>query len=150
MKRLLTTFGFLLLASPLAVTTLRADADAVAKEDKKFEGTWEVVEFQINGEKVEKAVYENWTFTFKGKDYTQKDGDNVMEAGKQTLDPSKKPMHMDVVVGEGEMKGVKQLAIYEWDGDDKVKITAAKHGDTTRPEKIATGEMTFVLKRKAK
>lgn len=151
MKRTFLMIGVLLLASTLS---LRAEDDAVAKEDKKFEGTWEVVELHISGQKLDKEVYSNWTFTFKGKDYEQKAGDNVLEAGKQTLDPSKKPMHMDIAVSEGEAKGEKQLAIYEWDGDDKVKICAAKHGETTRPEKFETkedsGEMYFVLKRKAK
>jgi uncharacterized protein (TIGR03067 family) len=148
-KRTFLTIGVVLLASAFS---LRAEDDAVAKEDKKFEGTWEVIEFEANGEKVPKEVYANWTFTFKGKDYEQKDGDKVMEAGKQTLDPSKKPKHMDIAVAEGEAKGEKQLAIYEWDGDGKVKICASRHGETTRPEKFETkedkGDMYFVLKRK--
>lgn len=151
MKRTFLTMSVVLLASTFS---LRAEDDAVAKEDKKFEGTWEVIEFFVNGQKVDKDVYADWTFTFKGKEYQQKDGDKVMEAGKQTLDPSKKPKHMDIAVAEGETKGEKQLAIYEWDGDDKVKICAARHGETTRPEKFETkedsGEMYFVLKRKAK
>jgi uncharacterized protein (TIGR03067 family) len=148
-KKIILGIGVALLATTFS---LRAEDDAVAKEDKKFEGTWEVVEFEANGEKVPKEVYENWTFTFKGKEYTQKSGDDVLEAGKQALDPSKKPKHMDITVSEGEAKGEKQLAIYEFDGDDKVKIAASKHGETTRPEKFESkedkGDMYFVLKRR--
>ena len=61
-------------------------------------------------------------------------------------------MNMDITVTDGETKGKKQLAIYEWDGADKVKICAADHDDTKRPEKFETKEgardMIFVLKRK--
>lgn len=138
----------------LAFCSLQAlpQDDKVAEEDKKFTGTWVVTAMEFGGNKVDEANYKEMTFTFKGKNYEQKLGDQLMEAGKQDLDPSKKPMHMDITVTDGETKGKKQLAIYEWDGNDKVKICAADHGDTTRPAKFETKEgsrsMIFELKRK--
>lgn len=129
-----------------------AQDDKVAEEDKKFEGTWIVLSLEVGDRKLEGDDLGEMTFTFKGKNYEQKSGDKLIEAGKQDLDPSKKPMHMDITVTDGETKGKKQLAIYEWDGKDKVKICAADHDETTRPEKFEAKEgsknMLFILKRK--
>ncbi|MFO0812692.1 MAG: TIGR03067 domain-containing protein [Gemmatales bacterium] len=126
--------------------------DKVADEDKKFEGTWVVVAMEVGGRKMQEEAFAEMTFTFKGKNYEQKIGDMLVEAGKQDLDPSKKPMNMDITVTDGETKGKKQLAIYEWDGADKVKICAADHDDTNRPAKFETKEgskeMIFILKKK--
>jgi len=142
---ILTTVLLGLLASARA-----DDKDKVAAEDKKFEGTWKVVKMEVGGEKVTDDVFENMTFTFTGKKYEQKRGDQLMEAGTQDLDPSKTPKLMDVTVTDGETKGKKQLAIYEIDGD-KCRLCFAQHDSTDRPTKFETKDsenMLFELKRK--
>lgn len=150
MKRYALLFTALLVA--LSAQAWAAD-DKVADEDKKFEGTWVVTAMEVDGNKVPAEEIEkvNMTFTFKGKKYEQKAGENLVEAGTQDLDPSKSPKHMDITVTDGQTKGKKQLAIYEIDGD-KVKICAANHDDTVRPTKFETKEgsmhMYFELKRK--
>jgi uncharacterized protein (TIGR03067 family) len=127
------------------------DKDKVAEEDKKFEGTWIVTALEVNGMKIGPENFENMTFTFTGKKYEQKDGDRLIEAGTQDLDPGKKPKVMDITVTGGETKGTKQLAIYEIDGD-RCKICAAQHESKDRPQKFETkegsGHMLFELKRK--
>lgn len=131
------------------VGLVRAD-DKAAEEDKKFEGTWEVVAMVVGGNALEKEGFENMTFTFKGKKYEQKNGDMLVEAGSQDLDPGKSPKHMDVTVTDGETKGKKQLAIYEIDGD-KCKMCFAQHDTTDRPKNFETKDtefMYFELKRK--
>jgi uncharacterized protein (TIGR03067 family) len=151
-------YGSLLLALVLggfltAVYADDQDKDKVAAEDKKFEGTWVVTAMEGDGQKVPKENFENMTFKFEGKKYTQKNGDDLMEAGTQDLDPSKTPKQMDIHVTEGETKGKLQLAIYEINGDT-CKICAADHGSKERPSKFETKEGTrqlmFELKRKGK
>ena len=148
MKRSLW-FVWVLLAT-LGVQAWAMD-DKVAEEDKKFEGTWIVTAMEVGGQKVPEEGFKEMTFTFKGKNYEQKVGDMLVEAGKQDLDPSKTPKLMDITVSEGEAKREKQLAIYEIDGD-KAKICAAIHGDKERPSKFETKEgsknMIFELKKK--
>jgi uncharacterized protein (TIGR03067 family) len=145
--------SWLLVCALLATLGVQAWAldDKVAEEDKKFEGTWIVTAMEVGGQKVPEEGFKEMTFTFKGKKYEQKVGDQLVEAGTQDLNPSKTPKHMDINVTEGETKGQKQLAIYEIDGD-KAKICAANHGDTNRPEKFETKEgsknMIFELKKK--
>jgi len=126
------------------------DKDKAAEDDKKFEGTWKVAVMEIGGNKAPTEAFENMTFTFTGKKYVQKSGDNVVEAGTQDLDPSKSPKYMDVTVTEGETKDKKQLAIYEIDGDT-CKICFAQHDSKDRPTKYDTKDtdnMYFELKRK--
>jgi uncharacterized protein (TIGR03067 family) len=126
------------------------DKDKAAEDDKKFEGTWQVVAMEIGGNKADSGAYETMTFVFKGKKYEQKVGDDVVEAGTQDLDPGKSPKQMDVSVTEGETKGKKQLAIYEIDGDT-CKICFAQHESKDRPTKYDTKDtdhMYFELKRK--
>ncbi len=149
MKR---TWGLMLAVAVLGLVswTYAQDKDKVAEEDKKFEGTWIVTAMEIRGNKADAQNFENMTFTFKGKKYEQKNGDELVEAGTQDLDPSKSPKHMDVNVTEGETKGQKQLAIYEIDGD-KCKMCFAQHGEKDRPSKFDTKDtdhMYFELKRK--
>ncbi|HQR05848.1 MAG TPA: TIGR03067 domain-containing protein [Gemmatales bacterium] len=145
--------SWLLVCALLATLGVQAWAldDKAAEEDKKFEGTWVVTAMEVGGQKVPEEGFKEMTFTFTGKKYVQKVGDQVVEAGTQDLNPSKTPKHMDINVTEGETKGQKQLAIYEIDGD-KAKICAANHGDTERPAKFETKEgsknMIFELKRK--
>lgn len=150
MKR--STLLVLAFLAALGLPCFAAD-DKVAEEDKKFEGTWVVTAMEFNGNKVPTEAIGEMTFTFKGKTYEQKAGDRLIEAGKQDLDPSKTPKHMDITVSDGETKGKKQLAIYEIDGD-KLKICAADHDDPARPSKFETKEgsknMVFELKRKKK
>ena len=129
------------------------EKDKVTAEDKKFEGVWQVTAMEVGGNKVAKENFEDMTFEFKGKKYWQRNGDNLMEAGTQDLDPSKTPKLMDIKVTEGQTEGQKQLAIYEIEGN-KLKICAADHGDKDRPKKFSTEEgsrqMFFELKRKGK
>jgi uncharacterized protein (TIGR03067 family) len=129
------------------------EKDKVSAEDKKFEGKWMVTAMEVGGQKVEQDNFADMTFEFKGKKYWQKNGDTLMEAGTQDLDPDKKPKAMDIKVTDGQTKGQKQLAIYEIEGD-KLKICAADHGDKERPSKFSTEEgsrqMYFELKRKGK
>lgn len=148
MKR--TWFLVWALLATLGVQAWALD-DKVDQEDKKFEGTWIVTAMEVGGQKVPEEGFKEMIFIFKGKKYEQKVGDQVVEAGTQDLDPSKTPKHMDINVTEGETKGMKQLAIYEIDGD-KAKICAANHGDKERPAKFETKEgsknMIFELKKK--
>jgi uncharacterized protein (TIGR03067 family) len=134
----------------LVVCSQAQDADKAAQEDKKFEGAWKVVAMEVGGNKAQTDAYDNMTFTFKGKKYEQKNGDEVVEAGTQDLDPGKSPKQMNVTVTEGQTKGQKQLAIYEINGDT-CKMCFAQHDSKDRPAKFETQDtenMYFELKRK--
>jgi uncharacterized protein (TIGR03067 family) len=160
MKRLSWYALALTLVSGALIANVRADdkkddkdkTDKVAAEDKKFEGTWQVTKEVHNGRAIDEDRVSRTTFVFKGKKYEQKIGDEVVEAGTQDLDPTKSPKHMDVTVSKGDgTEGLKQLAIYEIDGDT-IKACFANHGEKERPTKLESkedsGHIYIEMKRK--
>jgi uncharacterized protein (TIGR03067 family) len=83
--------------------------------------------------------------TFEGDKYTVKKGDEVIQVGKQKLDPSKSPKASDVTVVEGPNKGAVMLGIYEISGDT-LKVCFDPEGKKRPTEfKSASGSETFVV-----
>ena len=67
----------------------RADDKAdVAKELKKFHGVWTFESVEAGGKKAPAADFKGATVTFEGDKYTVKNGDEVIQVGRQKLDPS--------------------------------------------------------------
>src|SRR5437899_12122809 len=87
-------------------TGTRADDKAdVEKELKKFHGVWTFESVESGGKKAPADQLKGLTLTFAGDKYTVKKGDEVIQAGKQKLDPSKSPKAIDVTVTAGLNKG---------------------------------------------
>ena len=129
MRQLIGAVVFLALAVPIA----RADE----KDAKKLEGTYEVVSVIFGGkedaekkDEVKAIVIKDGVLTIKMK------GDNEKnETAKFTVDPSKKPAHIDITPDKGG-KEKKVLGIYETKDTDKgMELTLAfSKDDTTRPK----------------
>lgn len=102
-----------------AVLLIGADdrGDAAKADRDRLQGTWRYVSFTANGEKMPQEQLDRMTVTYDGDRWTVKDGDKMVVAGTQKLDPTKKPAQMDSEVTEGEGKGATMLGIYELKGD---------------------------------
>lgn len=106
-------------ACVLAVVVL-GGAAARAAEDKdqaKFQGTWTFTAHEMDGKATPEADLKKMTITFAGDKFAVKMDGQVVQAGTQKLDSSKKPSTVDAVVTEGEGKGTTMLGIYEISGD---------------------------------
>jgi len=121
------------------------DKDDVAKELKKFDGTWVATSGEANGQalsndviKVTKMVVKDGKATFRVADL---EGEGTLK-----LDPAKKPKEIDGTVTSGPetIKGKVSLGIYEFDGDTLKHITASP-GTTTRPKDFKTENTEFIL-----
>lgn len=141
--RLLTAVAFL----ALAALATRAEDDAPKDAAKKLEGTYELVELTAGG-KPDGKKDEVQSFVIK-------DGELIIklaqrdETAKFTLDPSKKPAHIDIMPGNGGNETVP--GIYEVKETDKgleLTIAFAKGGkNAERPKDFkGEGEDTAVLK----
>jgi uncharacterized protein (TIGR03067 family) len=110
--------------------------EAVQKELKAFDGTWTLV-----GQDKVQVVISN------GK-YSEKQEGKEVESGTLTVDPSKTPKTMDLMILEGPHKGMMQLAVYELKGDE-LRIAFAKPGARQRPPDLKSegGFTVQVLKR---
>jgi uncharacterized protein (TIGR03067 family) len=134
----------------IAVGLLLA-ADDTKKADeaaKQIEGAWQGVSLEQDGNKNDDA--NNFTVKIKEGKYEVKMGDDTTGKGKLTLDPTKKPHALDIMVEEGANSGQTQLGIYEVK-DDMLKICFAvpdKPRPTEFSAKEGSGNTLVVLKRR--
>ena len=141
MRIALVTLLCTLVPTAAGGTGARAD---VAKELKKFQGTWTFESVETCGQKEPAAGFKGMTVTFAGDKFTVKKGDEVIQAGTQKLDPSRSPKTVDVTVAEGLSKGAVMLGIYEIKGDT-LKVCFDPEGKKRPAEfKSASGSQTFV------
>jgi uncharacterized protein (TIGR03067 family) len=116
----------------------------VEKELKKFHGVWTFESVEAGGKKASAADFKGLTVTFAGDKYTVKKGEDVIQVGRQKLDPSQSPKAIDVTVIEGLNKGAVMLGIYVIDGDT-LKVCFDEEGKKRPTEfKSAPGSQTFV------
>ena len=89
------------------------------EELKRFRGTWVFVSREAEGKRAPARELKGLTITFERDKFTVKQGDEVVQAGTQTLHPGagKGPKRVDATVTEGEGKGTTMLGIYEFKGD---------------------------------
>jgi uncharacterized protein (TIGR03067 family) len=94
-----------------------AQDDAVKKELKKFQGTWEAVSGESAGKPQPPESVEGLTVTFQGDKFVSKKGDKVLQEGTIKIDPAKSPRQIDVIASSGPEADKAQLGIYKFEGD---------------------------------
>jgi uncharacterized protein (TIGR03067 family) len=124
----------LLLLAPIAGLLLAAD-DPIPKGLEKCQGTWVMDSLVVEGKDIPQANLKKTKLTIKGDKYTFVNVD-VTNKGVYKVDPTKKPMTLDIVVAEGPDKGKTLSGIYEVDGDS-LKICLSIKGNL-RPEAFAS------------
>ena len=90
-------------------------AEALKKDLKALEGTWDVRTMIKDGK--EMKVPEGTQLTLTGTKYVIKAADREIESGTFKIDPSKSPKQMDIMPADGPNKGKQVLGIYELKGD---------------------------------
>ena len=134
-------------AMVIALAALFIPADDTTKNDvDQFKGAWKTESLEIGGEKVPWEAIKDDLMIFEEKEYTQEQGDKVVECGNYKLDPSKKPKEIDFDITEGPEQGKHQVGIYELSGDT-LKISVAPPGVEERPADFTTkpGTKTAVV-----
>jgi uncharacterized protein (TIGR03067 family) len=138
MHKLIAAAAFLALAAPV----LWADEGADAA--KKLDGKYEVVSVLVNGKPDDKKKDEAKGVEIKDGTLSIK-GEKRTESVKFTLDPSKKPAHIDMSVGPKEVV----LGIYEAKETDKgleLVLAFSKGLSKDRPKDFkGEGEDAMVL-----
>lgn len=139
MQKLIAAAAFLALAAPVLFADEKA-ADAA----KKLDGKYEVVSVLVGGKPDDKKKDEAKGVEIKDGTLSIK-GEKRTETVKFTLDPSKKPAHIDLSVGPEE----KVLGLYEAKETDKgleLVITFSKGLSKERPKDFkGEGEDAMVL-----
>lgn len=127
--RLLTAVALL----ALAALTARADEDAPVDAAKKLEGTYEVLEVLVRGKPDPDKKDEVSAFVIKNGELIIKLAKRD-ETAKFTLDPSKKPAHIDIMPGNETVPGIYEVK--ETDKGLELTIAFAKgaNGKAERPK----------------
>jgi uncharacterized protein (TIGR03067 family) len=101
-------------------TMVRAD-DPAAKEAKKLQGEWQVVEGERNGKKAtrESAEIKDMRFVFKDNELIVgiANGNGAERKSNFKLDPAKMPTEIDITSLDGQEKGQTTAGIYKLDKD---------------------------------
>jgi uncharacterized protein (TIGR03067 family) len=104
-----------LLLIPVAGLLLAAD-DKPPKGLEPFQGSWALASLVVNGKEMDKTELKNTTLSLKGEGYTFAKG-TTTNKGTYKVDPTRKPMTLDIIVTDGPDKGKTLPAIYEINGD---------------------------------
>ena len=152
--RLHAFLGFALLFVVTGLTAAADDKDKAIKEDrKKYEGTWQVVSLEVDGNKTAEEDAKKITVVNEadGKWAIEVEG-KVVARGTSEIDPTKKPRAVDFTVTEGDNKGQTALGVYEFK-DDTRKVClapAGKERPTEFSSKAGSGRILALLKRAKK
>lgn len=143
MRKLVTAVAFLALAVPVARADEKDDAA------KKLEGPYEVVAVLVGGKADDGKKDEVTSFEIKDKTLVIKVKKDRDESAKFTLDPSKKPAHIDIIPKEGGDEVVKGIYMTK-DTDKGLELTLAfsREGpNAERPKDFdGKGERDVVIK----
>jgi uncharacterized protein (TIGR03067 family) len=126
MRRLTGAVLFVAVAVPVAAGA----QDEGAKEAKKLEGTYQLIEILVGGKPSEKAK-EVTAVVIKDGTITVKAGDKE-EPAKFTLDPSKKPGHIEITAPNRTIPGIYEAK--ETDKGLELTIAFARGGKGERPK----------------
>ena len=91
MREFIAATVFLALAIPYAAANEKDDAA------KKLNGTYEITEFLVGGKPAAGNKGATMTVTIQDGTITLQDGEKRMEVARFTLDPGKKPAHIDLM-----------------------------------------------------
>ena len=114
---------------------------AYTKELEKLAGTWQLVASEKDGVQAPEADLKQIKAIFSGDKYTLERAGKTVEEGWVAIDPARKPKVIDIYPTKPE--GKVEMGIYEWDGEDKLKVCCTDPGtEQTRPRLFSTTKGT--------
>jgi uncharacterized protein (TIGR03067 family) len=140
--------ALLILLAPLAVGVGAPAKDDMKKEIQRFQGAWQAVSLQYaDGRQASEEEVKNTSLVVEGNKFTLT-GKDFTIAGTFTIDPTKTPKAIDVVLVSKDGDKTKFLGIYELQGDARKSCFALT--DKERPTQFSSekGYFGFEWKRK--
>jgi uncharacterized protein (TIGR03067 family) len=139
-------FGLLFIMAGALTAADNAKDEAIKKDRKKYEGTWQVVALEVEGNKADEEDAKKITVINEadGKWAIEAEG-KVVAKGTSEIDPTKKPKTVDLTMTEGDDKGNTFLGIYEFADDNTRKVCLAQAGKDRPTEFSSTAENKHIL-----
>jgi uncharacterized protein (TIGR03067 family) len=136
----------------LAVVGSVAADDAVKKDFEKLQGVWVVTAAEQDGKALDRL--QGGKLTVKDQNFHVKTASGTEMKGDLTLDPAKKPKHIDWFHQEGLLREKTWQGIYELEGDDLKICYAEADSGKDRPDEFKTEadskRLLVILKREKK
>jgi uncharacterized protein (TIGR03067 family) len=110
--------------------------DAATADLKKLQGTWVMVELEINGQRIPEEKLKDTTLVIKDDKYITRIKDKTHET-TFNLDPSKDPKEIDMFFPDGVNAPKVSKGIYRLDGDT-FKLCRAQAPGEDRPRDFVT------------
>jgi len=140
-----------LLVGSVVVASVAAE-DAAKKDFEKLQGTWVVTAAEQDGKPLDRL--QGGKLTVKDQNFYVKTAGGTEMKGDLSLDPAKKPKHIDWLHQEGLLREKTWQGIYELDGDDLKICYAEADSGKDRPDEFKTEadskRLLVILKREKK
>jgi len=81
-----------------------------------IQGTWELIEIELKGEKVKSDSHET-LLTFRDESFTANDRQLGIHRGSYRIYFTRKPYHLDLSYVDGDTKGPTHKFIFQIDGE---------------------------------
>jgi uncharacterized protein (TIGR03067 family) len=115
-----------------------SQTEASQDELERFQGTWQLVSAESNGEKAPEERVKQIRVTISGNTHTVRFGDQVIAHDVSfELDPTKTPKEVTDTINDGPNKGKQIRGIYRLEGDMLTSCVAAIGKE--RPTEFAAG-----------
>lgn len=140
-------FSLLIVGLLLTATASADDAkdEAIRKDRKRIQGTWQVTALTINGNKAKDEDAKKLTVVNDDKGtWNLRSGNMEISKGTSTFDPTKKPKTIDFTPTDGGGKGDQFLGIYQL-GKNARKLCFAPAGKDRPTEFSSTPENQHIL-----
>jgi uncharacterized protein (TIGR03067 family) len=124
--------------------------DAIIKTRTKLLGVWNVSSYEAMGAK-DPALSQQLKVVFTERDFVVQNKDQENKAG-YSLDPTQKPMQIDLTPASGPNMGKVLPGIFELDGDNLKVIWNDKNKGRPKEFKTAmdSGNVMLTMKRQSK
>jgi uncharacterized protein (TIGR03067 family) len=114
-----------------------AKEDPVKEELVKLAGTWQLVSSKKDGAEAPEEEVKLTKIVIAADRYAIERSGKTIEEGRVQIDPTKRPRTIDIYPTEPKAKV--ELGIYEWDGDNNIRICITHPGSAqVRPSLFST------------
>jgi uncharacterized protein (TIGR03067 family) len=111
----------------LFVTHRQTREEAARGDLERMQGRWQMISMEREGKKLPDPLVKTYKRIVKENEYRVtwvEDGQPAALNTVMTLDPRQNPKAIDILLGNGQLKGKKRLGIYRIDGDTETVCLA--------------------------